>query len=45
LARFVEGIENLNDHFDKAVDTYNTLEDYRDRANALWDEWKASSGR
>jgi hypothetical protein len=45
VKRFVEGVEALNDHFDKAVDTYKTLEDYKDRANALWDEWKAAKGR
>ena len=45
VKKFIEGFETLNDHFDKAVDTYKTLEDYRDQANALWDEWKARGER
>ena len=45
VKKFIEGFETLNDHFDKAVDTYNTFGNYRDQANALWGEWKAAGER
>jgi hypothetical protein len=41
VKQFVDGVETAKDYYDKGVETYNAVDEYKKRAQTLRDQWEA----